>query len=167
MNSPVKLSELINSFLFNSPENTIRFDRQTGKIVTIEKSIMDAVEEDDEDSLTNAPDWQKEEIEMAGSITEDNGTRFIEAPDPFDFHEYRQMEKFISLLSDREKAEKLWKSIKGGGAFRNFKNTLNSLGIEDQWFQYIDKATKQFLIEWAEANHVKYLDDLTSIKSRS
>jgi hypothetical protein len=52
------------------------------------------------------------------------------------------------------------RAIKGKGAFRYFKDTINRLGLREQWFQYRDEALKEFVVEWAEANNVPYEDDL-------
>ena len=86
MNPPAKLSDLMDSLEFDSPEQVTRFDRQTGRIVSVERSILSAVEEGEKNELTDAPEWQKPEVEIARAICEDSGERFIDAPDKFDFH---------------------------------------------------------------------------------
>ena len=159
MNPPAKLSDLIDVLLMDSPEHLTRFDRQTGQIVSVERSILSAVEEGREDSLTHVPGWQKEEIEVARALCEDAGERFLRPPDKFDFNEYRQMERFIGTLSNQEAADQLWRAIKGKGAFRYFKDTLHRLGIHEEWYRYRDAAMKEFVIGWAKANHVLYEDD--------
>ena len=159
MNPPAKLSDLIDVLLMDSPEHLTRFDRQTGQIVSVERSILSAVEEGREDSLTNLPDWQKKEVEVARALWEDAGERFLGPPDKFDFNEYRQMERFIGTLSDEGIADQLWRAIKGKGAFRYFKDTLHRLGIHEEWYRYRDAAMKEFVIGWAKANNVLYEDD--------
>jgi hypothetical protein len=91
---------------------------------------------------------------------EDSSERFIDAPDPSEFHEYRHMEEFIESLPDPQAAEQLWRAIGGQDAFRHFKDTLHRLGLQDQWYRHRDEAMKQFVIKWAEANNVAYEDDL-------
>ena len=34
------------------------------------------------------------------------------------------------------------------------------LRLEKRWYQYLDQAMKEFAIEWAEENDVRYEDDL-------
>jgi Uncharacterised protein family (UPF0158) len=97
---------------------------------------MSAVEEGDEDLLRGLADWQQEEVEIARAMVEDSGERFVDAPAKFDFHEYRQMERFIGTVEDSEAAEQLWRAIKGKGAFRYFKDTANRLGLLQQWYRY-------------------------------
>ena len=65
-------------------------------------------------------EWEKEEVEIARAVVEES-ERFVKAPGKFDFHEYRQMERFIGTVQDNTTAEQLWRAIKGKGAFRYFK----------------------------------------------
>jgi len=164
MNPKAKLSDLIEAIEFHSDEFVTRFDRQTGRIVTVEDDILRAFKEDREDELGALPDWQKQELEIARAIEEDDGRRFIAAPDKFDFNEYRHMERFIGTVEDTDAAEQLWRAIKGKGAFRYFKDTANRLGLLRRWYQYRDNALKEFVIDWAEANDIPYEDDLKERK---
>jgi len=161
MNPVAKLSELLES-LYISPDSdrNLYFDRQTGETVGVEKSILSAVEEGDEDRLEYVPEWQKPEIEIAKAILEDRSGRFIDPPDPFEFNEYRHMQDFIETIHDSGIAGQLSRSIRGSGAFRRFKNTLMRFRLEKRWYQYRDQAMKEFAIEWAEENDVRYEDDL-------
>ena len=68
-------------------------------------------------------------------------------------------EQFIQSWPDESVAGQLWRAIKGKGAFRYFKDTLHRLGIEKRWYEYRDKAMKDFIISWAEDNGVAYVDD--------
>lgn len=141
------------------PTHITRFDRQTGRVVSVDRDVMSGAEEGDEERLLGLPELQKEEVEIARAICDDNNERFINAPDKFDFHEYRHMERFIETVEDGETAEALWRAIKGKGAFRYFKDTADRLGLLDRWFRYRDGAMKEFVIAWAEANNVPFEDD--------
>jgi len=160
MNSPAKLSDLMDALLFESEETVTQYDRETGRMVMVERSVLSAIEEGDEESLSDLRDWQKEQVEIARAIAADSGERFIAPPDKFDFHEYRHMERFIGRVENGEHAEQLWRAIKGKGAFRYFKDTASRLGLLDQWYRYRDDAMKQFVLEWAEANNVPCEDDM-------
>ena len=161
---PVKLSELIEALEFDSEERVTRVDLQNGCVVTVDQSLLSALEEGDDDVLNDLPDWQKEGVEIARAIVEDSGERFVDAPDKFDFHEYRQMERFIGTVKNAEAAEQLWRAIKGKGAFRYFKDTASRLGLLDQWYRYRDEAMKEFVVTWAGANNVRYEDDIKNRK---
>lgn len=158
---PVKLSELVEVVDFDFEELVRRVDLQEGRVVTLDRSILDAVENDEEESLANVPDWQRGEVDLAKAIVADAGKRFVNAPDKFDFHEYRQMERFIGTVADQMAAEQLWRAIKGKGAFRYFKDTAARLGLLKQWYRYRDSAMKDHVVAWAEAHQVPICDDMT------
>lgn len=158
---PVKLSELIEALEFDSDEYACRVDLQNGTVVRVPHSLLNAVEEEDEDALENLADWEREEVEVARAMAADAGERFVDAPDKFDFHEYRQMERFIGTVEDTAAAGQLWRAIKGKGAFRCFKDTANRLGLLKQWYEYRDNAMKQFVLDWAEAHQVPLMDNTT------
>ena len=157
---PTKLSELIEALEFDSDERATRVDLQNGRLVTVDQSLLNALEEGSEEVLSDLPDWQKEEVEVARAIAADSGERFVPAPDKFDFHEYHHMERFIGTVESAEAGEQLWRAIKGKGAFRYFKDTASRLGLLEQWYRYRDNAMQEFLIEWAEGHHVPVEDDL-------
>lgn len=159
MNPLASLNDLVESLDFPTEEYRSYFDRQTGRIVSVDKSLLSAWEDGDEEALEDVPAWQKDEVKIARAIMEDNTGRFIDPPDKFDFNEYSQMEEFIDTIRDERIANQLARAIRGSGAFRRFKETLYDLGIQDQWFEYRAQAMKEFVIEWAEENELAYEDD--------
>jgi hypothetical protein len=156
---PVKISDLIEVLEFDSDEYGNWVDLETGSVVRLAHSLISAVEEGDEDTLESMADWEKEEIANARAIVADSGERFVVAPSKFDFHEYRQMERFIGTVEDSASAEQLWRAIKGNGAFRYFKDTVSRLGRLQQWYHYRDNAIKEFVRDWAEAHQIPIMDD--------
>lgn len=161
---PVKLSELIEALEFDSPDHITKIDLQAGRLVIVEECVLRAVEEGDEEALSEMA--EKEEMEIARAIWNDAGERFVDGPDKFEFHAYRQMERFIGTLEDSEKAKQLWCAIKGKGAFRYFKDTAHRLGLLEQWYEYRDNAMKEFALEWAGANEVQVVDDTRRNRKR-
>jgi hypothetical protein len=159
---PVKLSELIEALEFDSDERVTKVDLQKGCVVTVDCSVLSAVEEENEAPLGELPDWQNDEVDIARAIAADSGERFVDAPDKFDFHEYRQIERFIGTVADAGTADQLWRAIKGKGAYRYFKDTASRLGVLQQWYEYRDEAMKEFVRDWAEAHQVPIVDDTAS-----
>lgn len=160
MKPVASLTDLVDSLDFQHEDYRSYFDRQTARVVSVEISILSAFEEGDEEDLDDVPDWQKNEVEIARAIVNDNSKRFIDPPDKFDFHEYRHMEDFIDTVDDAQIAKHLARAIRGSGAFRRFKETLYHFDIQERWFQYRAKAMKEFVIKWAEENDIAYEDDL-------
>ena len=85
----------------------------------VDKSLLTAIEEEDDEKLKKLHEWEKQDIEIAREIINDHGPvdRFITPPNKFEFHEYRQMERFIGTLNDPVADEKLTRAIKGKGRF--------------------------------------------------
>ena len=160
------LQDLVDSLDFQHDEYRSYFDRQTGRIVSVELSILSTLEEGVEADLDDIPDWQKSEIEIARAIVADRQDRFIDPPDRFDFHEYRHMEEFIDTIDNIRVATQLAISIRGEGAFGRFKDTLRNFGIEDQWYEYRAQAMKEFVIEWAKENDIAFQDDLRQRRNK-
>ena len=159
MDATAKLSDLIEALEFESPDHVTRYDRETGRIVMVEESVLRDVEEGEEDALADLAQWQQEQVAIAKTMAADAGERFLAPPDRFEFHEYRHMERFIRSLPDETEAEQLWRAIKGKGAFRYFKDTLHRLGLQGKWSRYREEAIKEFVIDWAKRNQVPYEDD--------
>ena len=157
---PVKLSDLIEALEFDFEEIRAFVDLENGCVVMVQRSVLSDVEEEDEEALSDVPDWQKDEVEIARAIVEDSGKRFVAPPDKYEFHEYRQMERFIGTVRNSGAADQLSQAIRGKGAFRYFKDTADRLGLLNQWFQYRNDAMKEFVVDWAEANNVPYEDDV-------
>jgi hypothetical protein len=158
---PVPLSNLIEALDFDSDEEVTRVDTQEGDVVRISSDVLSAIEGDDTETLEGLPDWQREEVEIARAIADDTSGRFVKAPNKFEFHEYRHMERFIGTVEDDQAAEQLWRAIKGKGAFRYFKDTAARFDLLDRWYRYRDDALKQFAIEWAEAQKIPVVNDST------
>jgi hypothetical protein len=160
VNPPAKLSDLILALEMPSEEFCTYFDRKTGAVVSVEKTMLSRLESGEEEDPDDLAEWQEEEYEVAQEIVSDDGSRFLPPPDKFEFHEYRVMEEFIRSMDDDEAADQLWRSIKGRGAFRYFKDTLHRLGIQQSWYDYLEEAQREFVIEWAKENNVAFEDDL-------
>lgn len=156
---PIKLSALVDALESESEFMVAKVDLQEGCVVFVDKSVMNAVEENDEEFFKDLTGTAKQEVGLARALVEDPGKRFVDPPDKFEFHEYRHMERFIGTVGDKEAAGQLWRAIKGKGAFRYFKDTANRLGLLKEWFAYRDEALKECVRQWAEAHEIPVVDD--------
>jgi hypothetical protein len=160
MNPPAKLSTLILALDMPLEEFRTYFDRKTGEFVSVEEAMLSQLEDGEEKDPDDLAEWRKEEYEIAREIVSDDGSRFIPPPDKFEFHEYRVMERFIHSLGDNQAADQLWLAIKGSGAFHRFKDTLYRLGIQQSWYDYLEEAHEEFVVDWAKENNVAFENDL-------
>ena len=81
---------------------------------------------------------------------------FAQLPDQFEVHEYQIMEDFCLAFEDRQVGQDLLRQIKGAGAFRRFKNSIHSMGIEKAWYEFKRSELEQIAIEWLEENKIPY-----------
>ena len=154
MNAAAKLADLTDTLDMMPEESGAWLDCQTGRVVVVEDAVIQAVESVEGDAAPEGvADWQEEQLPAARGIVEGDA-RYLALPDKFEFHEYRQMERFIGTITDTRAADELWRAIKGKGAFRYFKDTADRLGLRDAWFAYRDEAAKRFMLDWAAANDV-------------
>jgi hypothetical protein len=160
MNPPARLSDLIPALDMSSEELRTYFDRKTGTFVSVEETMLSRLEDGEKEDLDDLAEWQHEEYKVAKEIASDGGSRFLPAPDRYEFHEYRVMEEFIRSIADNEAANQLWRAVKGRGAFRYFKDTLHRLGIQQSWYDYLEQAQREYVIVWAKQNKVAFEDDL-------
>ena len=153
MNSPVKLSEIIDAIELQSDEMAAYLNRRTGEIITISDEEVRAAEEGD--PLEDYPEWQRDNIRIAGEFLA-NEDDYFALPTKYDLNEYQIMEEFVLSLKDRRASELLYTSIKGKGAFRRFKDTLHRLQLAEEWYTYRDAALRQVAIDWCESNQVQF-----------
>lgn len=153
----VKLSDIIDAMNFQGPESSSYINTKTGEVVTLSGEEINAAE--DNESVENFPDWQRENIKIAKQIIRDNNPDYLELADDFDIDEYRMMEKFTLSLQDDTISEKLYLTIKGSGAFRRFKAAIDQFGLTEKWHNYRDTAYKELAIEWCSENNINYINE--------
>jgi hypothetical protein len=150
MGGNVKLSDLMEAIAFYSEESQPFIDSRTNEICIISESVLFYAENGDADY----PDWQKEEVQNAKAYLE-NESNFILLPSQRDADEFSMMEDFIPEVSSERDQEHLFRALQGKGAFRRFKDTVITLGIENSWYQFRDERYKQFVMEWCDENGIK------------
>ena len=155
MAKPVKLDEIIDAIDCQSGEQQSYFNKKRGEVVTVSNEEFDAVEENL--SIEEYPDWQKEQIKIAKEILETDD--YIALPDAFEIDEYRMMEQFCLSLEDEKLRDTMYYSIKGRGAFRRFKDNIHRYAVADEWYKYREEAVKEIAIEWCQDHNITFIDD--------
>lgn len=145
----VKLDDLINEIEIQMDETYTYINTQTGEVITLSRDEMRAAE--DEEPLEKYPDWQRENIEQAIKIIEDEEETYLDFTLRDEFNEYELIEEFIETISDTEVREELFKAIQGRGAFRRFKDGIIEHGVEKQWYEFKENKIKELVTEWCEA----------------
>lgn len=149
---PVKLDDLVGEIEIQIDGTFTYINTQTGDVITLSREEIRAAE--DEESLEKFPDWQRENIERAIEIIEDEEGIYLDFTLRNEYHEYEIIEEFIGTIHEEEIREELYEAIQGRGAFRRFKDGIIEHGVEKQWYEYKDKKIKELVIEWCKEHDI-------------
>lgn len=83
----------------------------------------------------------------------------IPLPTHKEIDDYGTMRDFIEECTDGEEQEWLREAIRGSGAFRRFRNTLERFGLTDKWLSYQRETHEAIALDWCDYYGVEYLDD--------
>ncbi len=133
MTLTVKLNEIVEALDSATEELAYYLDKRTGEIILVTNEDMQAAEDDE--FISEYPDWQRESILKAREVLRDPD-HFLQLPDQFDIHEYQIMEDFCIQFEDRDIGQELHRLIKGSGAFRRFKNAIHEMSVEKAWYEF-------------------------------
>ena len=81
---------------------------------------------------------------------------WIRAPNHWDIDEYGIMVDFAEAVPNRRKSELLCDALDGKGAFRRFKDTLDRLGLDDEWYAFKKLAYIEIARQWCEEHGLDY-----------
>jgi hypothetical protein len=132
---PADLQEICAVFEDSSSEHRYYLDIETGEIICISDDFMD-------------PDETKE---LDEKVEEGYGEHYITIPNAESYDGYADMEEFIETVTEANLKEKLCIAINGRGAFRRFKDVLNSYQNErEKWFKFKDAKINERVNEWLD-----------------
>ena len=80
----------------------------------------------------------------------------ISLPTQQERNDYGIMEDFIAQVDDQTAYEWLTNSIKGRGAFRMFRATLNRFDLTNDYYQFRDDAYEEIAINWCNEYGIEY-----------
>ena len=129
---------------------------RTGEYVMVNEDYLRKVEHmKNLQDLSGVQEFEKEEIMEILDI-EENFEDYEALPTKFDLDEYSIMEDFIETLEDRKVIERLEEAIIGKGAFRKFKDTLSTFGLNETFYNYREQVFLEIAKEWCEARNIPY-----------
>lgn len=152
MTTPIYLQDVVDVLEILTDESHAYLNRQTGELYTLTDEDTGMIE--DEEDVSNIPEWQKEMLVKAQDIL--NSDDWLMLPSKFDIHEYSIMEKFCHSINPEGIRNDLLGAIRGGGAFRRFKSAIRHYGIEEDWFRFRNDALEQIAMEWLDEQSIEY-----------
>ena len=116
--------------------------------------VIDAIDTINEDE-TYFYSIQDEEIVYVLEDDEDDEF-FIPLPTKEEVNDYQIMVNFTETIEDDKKQDWFENAIRGKGAFRRFRATLERFGMETQWYDYLEASHRELAIEWCEQHGIVY-----------
>ena len=153
----VKLGAIVEAMEFQTDESSAYLNRRTGAIVIISDEEFRAVEEGR--PVGEYPEWQRESIEVAREILEDEEGVYVRLPTRFEIHEWQIMDRFARWVEDEGVSEELRYALRGRGAFRMFKDAIHRLGVAKEWYEYRERALRRIAADWCEANGIPFEEE--------
>ena len=118
------------------------YDLEGNRVVSLEKHLQGR------DDLMG---WVKEMLLEADRVEQGYGERFISVERDDPHQDYRDMERFIATVEDPDLQDRLWRAIRGRGAFRYFKDVLYDYpDVRQRWFEFKDARTWQRTLDWLD-----------------
>ena len=134
----VKLSDIIDALMSTNQDSEHFLDKETGKIEWVSDMAM----------------TESEQQEVYDRLDEHG---FYRLPTQYEIRDYNIMEEFADTLSGVAQ-ERLYDALRGRGAFRRFKDTVNRMRIAQKWYAFHDETYKQKAIAWCEENEIDYVE---------
>lgn len=143
MNNPISIQEIVDALDTASDEISSYLNKVTGQVLTLTQEELDLAEEESADDL---PDWQQEAVAEAKHVLASDD--WLKLPGKLEIHEWNIMEDFSQVFSSDSLREEINRSLRGKGAFRNFKATIRRLGKENAWFAFKTHALEVIARNW-------------------
>ena len=137
--STIKLSVVMEAVEMASDMGTYYYDLDEEEIVYLSEDSGYWCDEDKELAELKDMDWE----------------RFIELPGQREIHEYQMMEDYIEELQNEKLQSELYRAIQGRGAFRRFKDKIRYAGVEKEWYEFQNKAYREFALRWCKENNIR------------
>ena len=152
---PVSLNAVADEIETVSEQSVAYINRSTGELMTLtdEETALAAEEDSPDDDL---PEWQAEMLPKIREILA--GGDWAALPTSFDVHEWEIMRRFGDSLADARAAQEIGRAVRGGGAFRAFRATVERLGLSDEWYQFKRRALLEIAREALEELDVPYIE---------
>ncbi|WP_079528791.1 UPF0158 family protein [Halobacillus hunanensis] len=158
MSTSVSIKDIVEEMDMQMEEYLAFLNVNTGRIVSLfEEDLHTAEEEEPMDAMEGLQDWEKDVLKLAYDIV-DHPMKYKQLPSKYEIHEYEMIEEFCLNIQDPDARENLLILIKGRGAFRRFKDRINELGIEEEWYTFREEQYRKIAVEWCEANQLSYTE---------
>ena len=127
----VKLDAIAEALDWVDDETSVYYNTETGETVMYNEN------------------WDNEDIDMDEIDFDD---KYIALPDQYEINEYHMMEAFAYDHND----DRLIIAIQGRGAFRRFKDTVDYVGLRNEWFEFRDNCYRSRAEDWCRDHGLEW-----------
>ena len=127
----VKLDAIADALDWVDDETSVYYDTETGETIMYNEN------------------WDNEDIDIDEIDYDD---KYIVLPDQYEINEYHMMEAFAYDHND----DRLITALQGRGAFRKFKDTVDHIGLRNEWFEFRDNCYRSRAEDWCRAHGLKW-----------
>lgn len=174
-----ELGRLLNEF--PGGECFAWFDKATGELIVTtsmygldpdryEGDDIEWIEEPQDDSWLpvdarpKLPEWMVDERRQIESICADDTGRYVRVPIGAEYGAPGILDAFASSLTDRALRNEVRDAIRGRGAFRRVKDTLDRRGMLELWHRYEEQRQLACAREWLASEGIQ-IDDTRPLAS--
>lgn len=147
---PASLRDVARELQMLGDDMTAYVNLTTGEVLTLTE--LDDVDPD----APGLPEWQRAAATSARD-TRASGD-WVELPTQVDLDEYTMMSRFCGTIPG-EAGERLEDAIRGSGAFRRFRITVERLGLVDDWYAFRDRTYTSHAEDWLTARGIPFERD--------
>ncbi len=163
MKKPIKLSEIAQE-MGQMEGMEIYLHEPSGRLYHFFEGESEFASVYSPSEIEALPPEKKKEVEIAYAFDE-NESDFLPFPSKYEVNEYQIMENFCYAQSKERVQDSLLDSIKGRGAFRRFRDTVDQFNLTEKWYAFQEQAFYEIAIEWCIDNEIAYIDDRPTVKN--
>lgn len=101
--------------------------------------------------------WEEEDEELAEEIEESDD--YERLPNQYEIHEFQIMEAFAASISNEYQSGRLYRALRGRKPYRHFKDEINYLGIDQQYYAFRFSEYMVLAKQWCELHDVPYIEE--------
>lgn len=135
--------------------NDYFFDKNSGRVISLSRSMIRALAERSEDERDRVPEWDAPLVPIARQIVVLGNYDFVRIPEAYGRPEHRWMNEFCETVRGPKLRQKLTLSLKGRESCQRFKELLKD-HIEEQsrWMLFRGRKWEETVQIWLEGHGI-------------
>ncbi len=129
--------------------NDYFLDRNSGKVIGLSRSLIRALEQNEEHSML--PEWDTQMIPLARAIVLQGSPEYVRIPEAFGCPEHRWMSEFTAGVRAPKLKSRLLFALRGRGSCKRFKEFLKEHPEEmRRWTAHRQLRWQEKIQDWLE-----------------